>query len=108
MKRECPKCNAAHDCDALMRSADWELTCSCGALLRLEWERIETDNGPEDCYWFEVDNRKGMNEPTEQKECSTGCGCPALTWGDLCEECQQEWDELNETTPPTDNQGAKP
>lgn len=56
-QRECPKCKAMHDIDAIIKGRAWKLTCQCGTLLRLEWERTETQDGPEDAYWFEEEKK---------------------------------------------------
>ena len=55
-QRECPKCGAMHEYEPLIANGKWEMDCQCGAKLRLEWERTETDDGPEDGYWFEIIN----------------------------------------------------
>ncbi len=55
-KRECPKCKAMHEYQPLIDSGEWKMTCpNCGSKLKLEWERVETDNGPEDCYYFKLE-----------------------------------------------------
>lgn len=51
--RPCPECKKKYILNQLIRG-DHEFTCECGATLTLEWERIETDDGPEDCYWLEL------------------------------------------------------
>jgi hypothetical protein len=55
--RECPKCKAELAIDSLLGRMKKEYqprtTCKCGALLFLDWERDETDDGPNDMYWLE-------------------------------------------------------
>ena len=64
-KRECPNCKAEHEYEPLIANGKWETTCSCGTKLRLEWERTETDDGPEDGYWFEIINPpNAVREPS--------------------------------------------
>ena len=58
-KRECPRCFAMHEFEHLLASRVWEFTCACGARLELQWEDIETIDGPEDCYWFEIIQPRG-------------------------------------------------
>jgi len=60
-KRNCPNCGAEHEYEPLIESGEWEKVCACGSKLRLEWDRLETDLGPEDLYWFEIINPPSSN-----------------------------------------------
>jgi hypothetical protein len=53
MTRECPICHAEIVINA-DRSMFDPVTCKCRAILQLDWERLETDDGPEDLYRFEI------------------------------------------------------
>lgn len=53
--RECPECRASNEYKPLVKSGNPDTECvNCGAKLILQWERIETADGHEDAFYFEI------------------------------------------------------
>jgi hypothetical protein len=50
--RICPVCGKEIEIEPVLETKS-QTECQCGAKLNLEWERIETENGPEDIIYFE-------------------------------------------------------
>jgi hypothetical protein len=62
--RACPACLALVPYQPLIEANLWETQCpACNARLVLEWDRIETSDGPEDSYWFELKPKKDAPGP---------------------------------------------